>query len=76
MSRMIGSAQHATEFLAIALENAELRAQLAEVQDQCIELAVDAGGLHAEIEMLRAQLLASETACDRWRGLAERRLAG
>ena len=39
--------------LTIATENAELRLQLAEAQDQCVELAVDAGELHAEIETLR-----------------------
>ena len=76
MGGMTGSGQRTTDFLAIALENVELRQQLAEVQDQCIELAVDAGGLHAEIEMLRAQLLAAERACDRWQVLAEKRLAG
>jgi len=42
--------------LALAVENAELRAQLAEAQDQCIELAVDAGELHAEVEALRDEL--------------------
>jgi hypothetical protein len=42
--------------LALATENAELRAQLAEVQDQCVELAVDAGELHAEVEALRQEL--------------------
>ena len=42
--------------LALATENAELRAQLAEMQDQCVELAVDAGELHAEVEVLRREL--------------------
>lgn len=42
--------------LELATENTLLRAQLAEVQDQCIELAVDAGDLHAEIEALRAEV--------------------
>ncbi|TXQ41102.1 hypothetical protein FV282_23375, partial [Escherichia coli] len=42
--------------LALATENSELRAQLAEVQEQCIELAVDAGELHAEIKALRREL--------------------
>ena len=63
MSGMTGGGQRTTEFLAVVLENVELRQQLAEVQDQCIELAVDAGGLHAEIEILRAQLLAAERMC-------------
>ncbi|MCC0808073.1 hypothetical protein FPV16_17960 [Methylobacterium sp. W2] len=42
--------------LTLATENAELRAQLAEVQDQCVELAVDAGEPHAEVEALRRNL--------------------
>jgi len=42
--------------LTLATENAELRAHLAEVQDQCVELAVDAGELHAEVEALRREL--------------------
>jgi len=73
---MSGGVRHHPEFLAVVLENAELRQQLAEVQDQCVELAVDAGELHAEIEALRTRLLAAERACDRWRALAEHRLAG
>ncbi|WP_082502825.1 hypothetical protein [Methylobacterium sp. Leaf100] len=73
---MTGTARPTTDFLAVALENGELRQQLAEVQDQCIELAVDAGELHAEIDRLRAQLHDAERACDRWRALAEQRLAG
>jgi uncharacterized protein involved in exopolysaccharide biosynthesis len=72
---MSGDTRHHPEFLAVALENAELRQQLAEVQDQCVELAVDAGELHGEIEALRTRLLAAERACDRWRALAEHRLA-
>lgn len=42
--------------LALATENAELRARLAEVQEQCIELAVDAGELHVKVEALRQEL--------------------
>lgn len=76
MGGMTGSGQRTTDFLAVVLENVELRQQPPEVQNRCIELAVDAGGLHAEIEMLRAQLLAAERACDRWRVVAEKRLAG
>lgn len=38
------------------MENSELRLQLAELQDQCVELAVDNGALHAEIEALRREL--------------------
>lgn len=46
------------EFLALAMENSELRLQLAELQDQCVELAVDNGALHAEIEALSEELAA------------------
>ena len=42
--------------LELASENAELRLQLAEAQEQCIEMAVDAGELQAEIEVLRAEV--------------------
>ncbi|WP_279605150.1 hypothetical protein [Methylobacterium sp. E-016] len=38
------------------MENAELRLQLAEAQDQLIEMAVDAGELQALIEGLQAEL--------------------
>ncbi|MCJ2079883.1 hypothetical protein [Methylobacterium sp. J-090] len=73
---MTERAQHAAELLAVVIENTELRQQLAEVQDQCVELAVDAGELHAEIEMLRAQLVAAEQAINQWRAMAARRLVG
>lgn len=72
---MSSGTQNTTKFLAVALENAELREQLAEVQNQCIELAVDAGGLYAGIKILRTQLLAAELARDHWHALAEQRLA-
>ena len=52
--------QRTAEFLAIVIESAELRQQLAEVQDQCVELAVDAGELHAELETIRGRLAQSE----------------
>jgi uncharacterized protein involved in exopolysaccharide biosynthesis len=42
--------------LELAAENAELRLQLAEAQDQCIEMAVDAGTLQAEINALKAEI--------------------
>ena len=44
--------------LALATENAELRAALAEAQELLIETAVDAGEMHAENEALRAQIAA------------------
>lgn len=68
--------QRSAEFLAVIIENAELRQQLAEVQDQCIELAVDAGEQHAENEALRARLAEAKRDRDRWRTEAERRLTG
>ncbi|MCC0809115.1 hypothetical protein FPV16_23430 [Methylobacterium sp. W2] len=42
--------------LVLATENAELRALLAEAQEQCVELTVDAGELHAEVEALQREL--------------------
>ncbi|MCK2056866.1 hypothetical protein [Methylobacterium sp. 37f] len=63
--------QRSADFLAVIIENAELRQQLAEVQDQCVELAVDAGELHAEIETLRARLAKAEKDRDAWRTEAE-----
>lgn len=73
---MSDTGQRSADFLAIAIENAELRQQLAEVQDQCVELAVDAGELHAEIEKLRARLAEVGRDRDRWRAEAERRMTG
>ncbi|MCJ2127374.1 hypothetical protein [Methylobacterium sp. E-045] len=52
--------------LTLATENAELRAHLAEVQDQCVELAVDAGELHAEVEALRRELTEVRAERDEW----------
>ena len=42
--------------LAMAVEIAELRQKLAEVQDLLVETAIDAGHLHARIEDLRVEL--------------------
>lgn len=58
------------ETLALAIECAELRQQLAEVQDQCVELAVDAGELHALIEGLRSELAEARAERDAWRRVA------
>jgi uncharacterized protein involved in exopolysaccharide biosynthesis len=69
---MTSLGQLSDDFLAVATENVELRQQLAEVQDACVELAVDGGELHAEIEALRAQLTAVERERDAWRAEAER----
>jgi uncharacterized protein involved in exopolysaccharide biosynthesis len=57
--------------LELATENALLRAQLAEAQDQCVELAVDAGDLHAEIEALRAELETLRANAAKWQRVAE-----
>ena len=73
---MSDTSQRTAEFLAVVIENAELRQTLAEVQDQCVELAVDAGELHAEIEVLRARLVEAEQDRDQWRAEAERRMTG
>ncbi|MEA1835281.1 hypothetical protein U8607_24725 [Methylobacterium durans] len=70
---MTNDPQLAAELLALAAENVELRLQLAEAQEQCIELAVDAGDLQAEIEMLRARL--AEVERDEWRRAAGRAVA-
>ena len=69
---MTDTSQRTAAFLALVIENRELRQQLAETQEQCVELAVDAGELHAEIEALRARLLQAERDRDAWRAEAER----
>lgn len=51
--------------LAQAAENAELREQLAAVQDMLVETAIDAGRLHGRIEAVQAER-------DAWRAEAER----
>jgi RES domain-containing protein len=66
-------ANFAAELLALATENAELRLKLAEAQDQCIELAVDAGELHVEITALRLRLARVVKQRDAWQAEAERR---
>jgi septal ring factor EnvC (AmiA/AmiB activator) len=69
---MTDTGQRSAEFLAMVIENAELRQELAEVQDNCVELAVDAGELHAEIEALRVRLAQVERDRAAWRAEAER----
>ena len=59
--------------LALAVENTELRTQLAEVQEQCIELAIDTGDMHARLEALQAQMAVIEAERDAWRAEAEAR---
>lgn len=51
--------------LTLAAENAELREQLAAAQDMLVETAIDAGRLHARIEVVQAER-------DAWREEAER----
>lgn len=53
---MIPTDRRSTEFLCLALENAELRLALATAQDRCVELAVIAGELHGETEALKLRL--------------------
>lgn len=56
-----------TDLLALAVENAELRFALADAQEQCVELAVDAGELHATIKELQARLAVLNAERDAWR---------
>lgn len=58
--------------LALAVENAELRTQLAEAQDLLVETAVDAGELHGRMEELQAELVEARVERDAWRAEAER----
>ena len=51
--------------LALATENAELRQQLAAAQDMLMETAIDAGHLHARIEVVQDER-------DAWRAETER----
>ena len=51
--------------VAIARENADLRQQLATAQDMLMETAIDAGNLHAMIEVLQVER-------DAWRDEAQR----
>ncbi|TXN41559.1 hypothetical protein FV232_04740 [Methylobacterium sp. WL30] len=53
--------------LALATENAELRAALAEAQELLIETAVDAGELHARVEELQTELVKARGERDAWR---------
>ena len=51
--------------LALAIENTELRQQLAAAQDMLMETAIDAGHLHARIEAVQDER-------DAWQEEAER----
>ena len=52
--------------LALATENAELRAALAEAQELLIETAVDAGEMHARVEELQMELAVERADRDAW----------
>lgn len=73
---MTDTEQRSAKFLAVVIENAELRQALAEAQDQCVELAVDAGELHVEIEGLQIRLTEAERDRDGWRAEAQRWMTG
>lgn len=57
--------------LALAVEIAELRQQLAHAQDLLVETAIDAGRLHAQIEHLQAELSEAHAERNAWRERAE-----
>ncbi|TXM94382.1 hypothetical protein FV222_21460 [Methylobacterium sp. WL103] len=52
--------------LALATENAELRAALAEAQELLIETAVDAGEMHAGLEEVQRELAVARADRDAW----------
>lgn len=56
--------------LVLANENAELRQQLASAQDLLVETAIDAGQLHARIEVLQLELSDVRSQRDAWRAQA------
>jgi uncharacterized protein involved in exopolysaccharide biosynthesis len=56
--------------LALVAENTELRQQLAEAQEQCVELAVDAGELHAQLQALQDELARVRADREAWRAAA------
>lgn len=58
--------------LALKIERAELRVQLAEVKDQCVEPAVNASELHARIEVLQEELAQVREDRDAWHRAALR----
>ncbi|TXM66911.1 hypothetical protein FV226_22810 [Methylobacterium sp. WL12] len=56
----------AAVILALATENAELRAALAEAQELLIETAVDAGEMHARLEEVQRDLDVARADRDAW----------
>lgn len=67
---MTNAGGYGAEMLVLTAENGELRLQLAQVQDQCVELAVDAGDLHAEIKALRAEVEELRANAAKWQRIA------
>lgn len=62
--------------LELTAENADRHLQLAEAQERCIEMAVDAGDLQADIEALRSELTAARTERDAARAQLSSRISG
>ena len=60
------SDDEAAVILALATENAELRAALAEAQELLIETAVDAGEMHARLEEVQRELAVAHADRDAW----------
>ncbi|TXN15062.1 hypothetical protein FV219_02980 [Methylobacterium sp. WL122] len=63
----------AAVIVALATENAELRAALAEAQELLIETAVDAGEMHARLEEVQAELVEARAERDAYRIEARQR---
>lgn len=59
--------------LTLAAENAQLRQQLASAQDMLVETAIDAGGMHARLDELQAELAGVRAERDAWMAEATRR---
>lgn len=59
--------------MALAAENAELREQLASVQDMLVETAIDAGNMPALVEAMRTERDAWQEQAERLRAQAMRR---
>ena len=52
--------------IALATENAELRAALSQAQELLIETAVDAGEMHARLEEVQRELAVARADHDAW----------
>ncbi|WP_246689755.1 hypothetical protein [Methylobacterium sp. WL116] len=60
------SDETAALLLALATENAKLRAALAEAQELLIKTAVDAGEMHARLEEVQCELAVARADRDAW----------